>query len=206
VVRELQSIESELGLAQTPIEVAMDDWALATVADLEDRTKVRGVAGAVTGGGKRRRRRSVQESSFASVGTIQKRSDGGASTLSRIAAQPKGIKFLALGMAVIAVLVLALGITATFVIIRSGETGIPTVSGIQSTQGQNAIEFSWGDPGIAPEDTYQVTMTDGRTTVQESNSFVFDAEPGERVCITVSVNRSGTTGPPSSQKCVVYSE
>jgi serine/threonine protein kinase len=206
VVRELQSIESELGLAQTPIEVAMDDWALATVADLEDRTKVRGVAGAVTGSGKRRRRRSAQASSFASVGTMHRPSDGGASTLSRIAAQPKGIKVLALGMAVIAVLVLALGITATFVIIRAGDTGIPTVSGIQANQVQNGIEFSWGDPGIAAEDRYQVMMTDGRTTVQESNSFVFDAEPGERVCITVSVNRSGSTGPPSSQKCVVYSE
>src|SRR5690554_6525056 len=168
VVRELQAIESELGLAQTPIEVAMDDWALATVADLEDRTKVRGVAGAVASGSNRRRRRSVQASSFASVGTVAKPSDGGASTLSRIAAQPKGIKFLALGMAVIAVLVLALGITATFVIIRSGETGIPTVSGIEATQMQNAIEFSWGDPGIAAEDRYQVVMPDGRTTVQES--------------------------------------
>jgi hypothetical protein len=133
-------------------------------------------------------------------------SDGGASTLSRIAAQPRGIKVLALGMAVVAVLVLALGITATFVIIRAGDTGIPTVSGIQANQVQNGIEFSWGDPGIAPEDRYQVMMTDGRTTVQESNSFVFDAEPGERVCVTVSVNRSGSTGPPSSQKCVVYSE
>jgi len=206
VVRELQAIESELGLAQTPIEVAMDDWALATVADLEDRTRVRGVAGAVSVGGKRRRRRSVQASSFASPGTLHKPSDGGASTLSRIAAQPKGIKFLALGMAVIAVLVLALGITATFVIIRSGETGIPTVSGIEATQVQNAIEFSWGDPGIAADDRYQVVMPDGRTTVQESNSVVFDAQPGDRVCITVSVNRSGATGPPSSQKCVVYAE
>lgn len=204
VIRELQSIESELGLAQTPIEVAMDDWALATVADLEDRTKVRGVAGAVTGSGKRRRR-SVQASTFASVGTLPKPS-GGASSKSRIAAQPTGIKFLALGMAVIAVLVLALGITATFVIIRSGETGIPTVTGIEATQVQNVITFSWGDPGIASEDRYQVVMPDGRTTVQESDSFAFDAQPGDRVCITVSVNRSGTTGPPSSQKCVVSAE
>src|SRR5690606_36921932 len=155
VVRELQSIESELGLVQTPIEVAMDDWALATVADLEDRTKVRGVAGAVTGSGKRRRRRSAQATSFASVGTLHRPSDGGARTLSRISAQRKGIKLLALGTVVIAMLVLALGITATFVIIRAGDTGIPTVSGIQATQVQNGIEFTWGDPGIAPEDRYQ---------------------------------------------------
>ncbi|MBF4599808.1 serine/threonine protein kinase, partial [Frigoribacterium sp. VKM Ac-1396] len=42
-VRELQQVESELGAAQTPIEVAVDDWALATVADLEDKTRLRGV-------------------------------------------------------------------------------------------------------------------------------------------------------------------
>jgi serine/threonine protein kinase len=206
VVRELQAIESELGLAQTPIEVAMDDWALATVADLEDRTKVRGVAGAVTGSGKRRRRRSLQSSNFAPVGTVHRPSDGGASTLSRIAAQPRGMKFLALGMVVIAVLVLALGITATFVIIRAGETGIPSVSGIQASQLDDSIEFSWGDPGIADGDRYQVTTADGRTGMQESTSFVVAAQPGERVCVTVSVNRAGSTGPPSSQKCVVYSE
>ncbi|BDZ51030.1 hypothetical protein GCM10025867_32710 [Frondihabitans sucicola] len=45
LIRELQQAESELGVAQTPIEVAVDDWALATVADLEDRTRVRGAEG-----------------------------------------------------------------------------------------------------------------------------------------------------------------
>ncbi len=41
VIHELQAVETELGLPQTPVEVAMDDWALATVADLEDRTRIR---------------------------------------------------------------------------------------------------------------------------------------------------------------------
>ncbi|HEU4808992.1 MAG TPA: serine/threonine-protein kinase, partial [Homoserinimonas sp.] len=160
VVRELQSIETELGLAQTPIEVAMDDWALATVADLEDRTRVRSVAGAVSGGGRRRRRRSGQESSFAPIGTVHRQSDGGPSTMSRITTQPKGIKLLAWAMVVIALLVLALGITATFVLIRSGTETIPTVAGIQATQSQNSIEFSWEDPGITPDDRSQITAPD----------------------------------------------
>ena len=34
LLRELQQVESELGAGQTPIEVAVDDWALATVTDL----------------------------------------------------------------------------------------------------------------------------------------------------------------------------
>lgn len=206
VVRELQSIETELGLAQTPIEVAMDDWALATVADLEDRTMVRGVAGAVTGGGKRRRRRSLQASSYAPVGTVHRPSDGGASTLSRIASGPKNIKLLAWGMVVIALLVLALGVTATFVLIRSGAGGIPTVTGIEADQSQDSIEFSWDDPGITADDRYQITTPDGETIIQEAASFVVDTQAGEQACITVSVNRSGTTGPPSSQKCVIAPE
>lgn len=206
VVRELQSIETELGLAQTPIEVAMDDWALATVADLEDRTRVRGVAGAVSGGGKRRRRRSLQNSSFAPIGTVHRHTDGGASTMSRISSQPKGIKLLAWGMVVIALLVLVLGVTATFVLIQSGTSTIPTVEGIQAAQSQDSIEFSWQDPGISPDDRYQITTPDGETVIQESPSFVVNAQPGERACITVSVNRSGSTGPASSQKCVVFSE
>ena len=57
LVHEFQSIETELGVPQTPIEVAMDDWALATVSDLEDRTRVRGVAGAVSSTRASRRRR-----------------------------------------------------------------------------------------------------------------------------------------------------
>jgi serine/threonine protein kinase len=206
VVRELQSIETELGLAQTPIEVAMDDWALATVADLEDRTRVRGVAGAVSGGGKRRRRRSRPDSSFASVGTGHRPLDGGASTVSRIVAQPKGIKLLAWGMVVIALLVLALGVTATYVLIRSGTETIPTVTGIQASQTDDSIEFSWADPGITPDDQYQVTTPDGETVIQQSPSFVVGAQPGDRPCIVVSVNRSGSTGPPSSQKCAAFSE
>ncbi|MHA6668798.1 serine/threonine-protein kinase [Homoserinimonas sp. A447] len=206
VVRELQSIETELGLAQTPIEVAMDDWALATVADLEDRTRVRGVAGAVTGSGKRRRRRSRQDASFAPIGTVHRPTEGGASTVSRIATHPKGIKLLAWGMVVIALLVLALGITATFVLIQSGTSTIPTVQGIQASQSEDSIEFTWEDPGIAADDLYQITTPDGTLSPQKAPSFVVDAQPGERVCITVSVNRSGTTGPASSQKCVIFSE
>ena len=43
-VRELQLIETELGVPQTGVEIAMDDWALGTVSDLEDRTRVRPLA------------------------------------------------------------------------------------------------------------------------------------------------------------------
>src|SRR5690606_23691096 len=57
LVHQLQSIESELGLVQTPIEVAMDDWALGTVSDFEDRTRVRALGPEETSTGRNRRRR-----------------------------------------------------------------------------------------------------------------------------------------------------
>lgn len=205
LVHELQSIESELGLTQTPIEVAMDDWALATVADLEDRTRVRGVAGAVVAGGKRKRR-SLQSSDYAPVGTMHRQIAGAASTQSRLPAPTKGAKLLAWSMVAIAAMVLALGATATFVLVRSGTGAIPTVSNIEASQRSNSIEFSWKDPGLGSDDTYQITTLDGVSSIQSSPAFVMDVSPGDRTCIVVRVNRSGTPGPPSKQKCMVLPE
>ncbi len=71
MIHELQAVETELGLPQTPLEVAMDDWALATVADLEDRTRIR--AGVPTGGvaqRRRRRRRAAVQERYSGVGTL----------------------------------------------------------------------------------------------------------------------------------------
>lgn len=204
VVRELQSVETELGLPQTPIEVAMDDWALATVSDLEDRTNVRGVAAGTMPGGKRRRR-SHKESSFASDREGRSDTSLGVQTHSRAQPQPRGITVLAWGMVAIAVLVITLGVTATVVLIRSGTNSIPTVSDIQATQNAEGITFSWPDPGIRDGDKYQITTDDG-DSIQGSSNFVVAAKPGEQVCAIVSVNRTGTTGPPSNQKCVIFAE
>ena len=58
-IRDLQAVEEELGLPQTPLEVAMDDWALATAVDLDDRTRIGGSARGRRGDGARRRRRAA---------------------------------------------------------------------------------------------------------------------------------------------------
>ncbi len=70
VLRELQATESELGLPQTRIEVAMDDWALATVADLEERTRVRGVGAGLAPQRNDRRRRAVMSPASSSAATL----------------------------------------------------------------------------------------------------------------------------------------
>ena len=205
LVHELQSIETELGVPQTPIEVAMDDWALATVSDLEDRTRVRGVAGAVLSTkAKRRRRSAAPDPSYAAVGTLHRLSAG--STATRPHAQSKGMRALAWGVVASAVLVIVLLATVTLVLVKGGSTGIPQVTDIAAATTSRSVVFSWADPGLAVDDSYQVTTNDGRSSLQSATKFPVDAQAGDRVCITVAVNRAGKVGPSSSEKCVDFAE
>ena len=209
LVRELQSIETELGMPQTPIEVAMDDWALATISDLEDRTRIRGIGGAVPTSRGRRRRRSASVT-YAPVGTLMRQTAGGQNSRQRGQSsgtspikRGRGMRALAWGLIVSAVLVIALGATATFVLIRANSDRIPLVTNIVATEGSGSIKFSWADPGLTADDSYQVTTGDGRSALQTSSDyFAQDAKAGDRVCITVAVNRQGKTGPPRAEKCV----
>jgi serine/threonine protein kinase len=203
LVHELQAVETEIGVPQTPVEVAMDEWALATVSDLEDRTRIRGGSTAVTSVSQRRRRRRAGDGAYNSVGTIVKEEHVvPRSTGTPAATQGRGMRAFAWILVAAAVLVVALGSIATFVLIRAGSNDIPTVSDIQATITDDTVEFTWTDPGLTATDTYQVATSDGAPAVQQRNtSFVVDGEPGERVCVTVSVNREGKTGSPSGEKC-----
>jgi serine/threonine protein kinase len=213
LVRELQAIETELGVPQTPIEVAMDDWALATVSDLEDRTRIRGVGGVVPTARGRRRRRSAS-ATYAPVGTLMRQTAGGQnsrqkgtpqSSATRPVERSRGMRVLAWGLIVSAVLMIALGATATFVLIRANSDSIPQVTDIVGKAGADSIKFSWTDPGLKTDDSYQVTTSDGRSALQTSpDYFAQDAKAGDRVCITVAVNRQGKTGSPSAEKCVDF--
>jgi serine/threonine protein kinase len=208
LVREFQSVETELGVPQTPIEVAMDDWALATVSDLEDQTRIRGVAAPSSTTRVRRRRRRIAAAggNYAPVGTLHRESGvAPGSSATRPMPQGRGMRVLAWSVIGAALLVIGLGATATLVLIRSNTDEIPRVVDISGTTTGNSVEFSWNDPGLAPDDSYQVTTSDGRSSLQSAPAFVLDAKKGDRVCITVAVNRAGKVGPPSSQKCVNFS-
>jgi hypothetical protein len=99
-------------------------------------------------------------------------------------------------------LVLGLGAVAIATLVNANSSGIPTVSDIQSTIVDDTVTFTWPDPGLRPGDNYQIAPDDGTPPVQQRDaSFTVDSEPGERVCITVSVNREGKTGAASGQKC-----
>ena len=233
LVRELQSIETELGVAQTPVEVAMDDWALATVADLEDRTRVRAVAGASgpVSPNRRRRRAPAASSDYEAVGTLMKDSDHRATDGNRgVAGRSQGrsvahrsvgqrsmgqrsvgstrtpggkpTQLLAWILVACAVLVIALGATATFVLIKSTSNDIPVVSDIAASVDGDSVKFSWQNPGLEESDAYQIALDGGEVSVQTTPEFLTDGDPGEQVCISVRVTRDGTLGDSSNPKCV----
>jgi serine/threonine protein kinase len=206
LVRELQSVETELGVPQTAVEVAMDDWALATVSDLEDRTRIRSVSNSIPSRPGRRRRRRAVVNNYTGVGTILRQTAGAQASSGTRPQQRsgRGMRALAWSLVAGAVLVLALGATATVVLIRANSDGIPKVTDITAKSLASSVEFRWDDPGLKTSDTYQVTTSDGRSSIQSSADYVMDAARGERVCITVTVNREGKTGSPSSEKCVDF--
>jgi eukaryotic-like serine/threonine-protein kinase len=205
LIRELQAVETELGVQQTPIEVAMDDWALATVADLEDRTRIRGIGGVVpTAGAKRRRRKlaSVQ-SEYSPIGTIVRDSNLGPRSVGTLPmTRTRGMQVLAWVLVGSAALVIALAAVATLVLIRSGSTDIPTVANISAKVVGESVTFNWQDPGLGPNDTYHVNINGGSLSDQTTPSFTYPAKSGDHVCLTVTVNQEGKLGPQSSPKCV----
>jgi serine/threonine protein kinase len=209
LVRTFQAVETELGVPQTAIEVAMDDWALATVGDLEDRTRIRGVAGALApANSRKRRRRPPSDASYSPVGTVVRETGGAARNSStRPEKQSGGMRFLAWILIAAAVIVIALGAVATLVLVRANSNAIPTVTNISGAIKTGGVTFSWSDPGIASGDSYDIMTSEGgaqvqHPSVQKSTDFFIGADPGDHICITVTVNREGKTGPPSTPKCV----
>jgi serine/threonine protein kinase len=204
-VRELQVVETELGVSQTPIEVSLDEWALGTVSDMEDRTRLRPLAGAAAAPPPRRRRRAIAEqaAAYEPVGTVREASSPNRFSASRPGPMSRRMQAITWVLVASAVLVLALGATALIVLLReAGDDGIPTVTDISATEDGGVVEFRWPDPGLEEGDRYQVQIRDGEGGIQASPLFRVDADAGDTVCITVTVNRDGKTGDPSTEKCI----
>ena len=203
LIHELQSVETELGVPQTPVEVAMDDWALATVADLEDRTRVRGIAGAVSPSANRRRRRRTAASiaDYNAVGTIV-RETGSRQSSSAKAPRSRGVQVLLWVLVACSVAVIALAAITTLIVIRQSSNDIPVVSDISANVSGDSVAFTWNDPGLATDDSYQVSINGGGQSVQSQKAFAVDVSAGDHVCITVRVTREGRLGDASNPKCV----
>jgi hypothetical protein len=206
-VRELQVVETELGVSQTPIEVSLDEWALGSVSDMEDRTRLRPLAGGAALPPPRRRRRAIAEkaAAYEPVGTVREASSPNRFSASRPGPLSRRMQTITWVLVGSAILVLALGATALSVLVRAaGDDGIPTVTDISATEEGGVVEFRWPDPGLEEGDRYQVQIRDGEGGIQASPLFRVDADAVDTVCITVTVNRDGKTGDPFTEICFSF--
>jgi eukaryotic-like serine/threonine-protein kinase len=196
-VRGLQQVEAELGLPQTPADVAVEAWAISTADDAADRTMVRDLVSQDGSGRRKRTRRPTQGGLAAtgsrSVGTVHR-------TGSVTRTRRKRRSSLVWASALVAVVVVALGITTSVLLSRAGTGSIPVVSDISASPTGSSVTFRWNDPGTAPGDTF-VIASNGASSQQSGTSFVVSGTRGDEVCVTVTVNRDGKNGAPSAQKC-----
>ena len=196
LVRDLQRVEAELGLITTQADVAMDDWALATIGDPGDRTLVRAVASRppTTAADRRRRRRLTPAAAAANAETPVEVAPPSTSMARRTRAIAAILVLVSLG-------VIAMGATATLLAIQCGDRELPRVTNINAQLDGSTVVFSWGNPGLAAGDTFQVQLSDGTEAFQRTSEFVVASSPGSRVCVTVRVAREGRLGPASDEKC-----
>jgi eukaryotic-like serine/threonine-protein kinase len=209
MLRELQLVETELGLPQTPIEVAVDEWALGSSSPLSERTRVRPVADPSAAGNRARRRAAAGRETYAPTGVLadpsSDRLSRGSSRTDAPPAPTRSARPLAIVLAVSLGVVVVLGAVAVVLGFQAGRTSdIPRVVDIAAVRESNgSVRFSWSDPGLQQGDRYQVKVGDDAPIVQRRASFtVDDAAAGDRVCLTVTVNRDGRTGEESLQKCL----
>ncbi|WP_224763349.1 serine/threonine-protein kinase [Salinibacterium sp. ZJ70] len=209
LVRELQLIETELGAAQTPVEIAMDEWALGALGNDDDRTLLRPVATGTNPSARgRRRRRAVAQTPYAHHPVVER--SGADESHSGSGAQSPASRRMTWILTAAASLITVLGLIALAILLTNLDSGIPVVSDIDADlKDAGRIEFSWSDPDITSGDRYQIVVSeDGiaqAPTVQSSSRFVVDTTPGSTVCLTVTVNRDGIAGPASADKCVIAS-
>jgi serine/threonine protein kinase len=201
LIRELQSVEADLGITQTPLEVARDDWAESTPADPDEATRISGINSIDPHSlGRRRRPRPTAET--AGSGTHPSNSRGAAAN-SLTGSRPRRSRTAAAwALAAASVLVIGLAGTATTLLARQAATEIPAVSNVTGSLSGGTVVFSWSDPGVRAEDSYVVTTRTGESSMQRGTEFSVDPQGEGRVCVTVTVNREGKIGAASGEKCV----
>ncbi|MGN8048548.1 serine/threonine-protein kinase [Curtobacterium sp. 22159] len=196
LVRGFQQVEAELGIPQTPADVAVEAWAVATPTPDGDRTMIRELQPPTRVGGRRRTRRAVQGGSSAvsqSVGTVHR-----TGSVTRARRRTRSTLVWATSLAV--VVVAALVVATVVVVGRLGTGAIPVVSDVRAQSSTASVTFRWTDPGLRTGDTY-VISSNGASSQQTGTSFVVSGQKGDEECIAVAVNRDGKTGVASAQKC-----
>jgi hypothetical protein len=192
--RDLQSVETELGFTATPADIAVDGWVAAPEVDDDDRTRIKGVITVSSAQQRRRRRRAETVSDRTAV-----RETGEPQT-----AVPAPRNLRAAGWLIAACVVLGAAFIVTLSVVLTHvaqPSAIPLVRNVEGRVIGDSVEFSWHDPGLSTGDQYQVSVDGGEPSLQRGTTFTID-HPDRRVCLTVTVNRSGHTGESSTPTCV----
>ena len=162
LVRGFQQVQAELGLPQTPADVAVEAWAVAMPSPDGDRTMVRDLQPPSRVGRRRRARRPVQGGVAAtgsrSVGTVHRT---GSMTQNR----RRSRRTVVWVSSVAAVVVAALAVTTVLAVSRSGTGAIPTVSDVRASSSTGSVTFRWSDPGSS-----RATRTSSRRTARRASS------------------------------------
>ncbi|MGR2753148.1 serine/threonine-protein kinase [Agromyces arachidis] len=199
LIRDLQAVEEELALPQTPLEVAMDDWALATAVDLDDRTRI-GAGASVAQGSSRTRRRRPAPSGRIGASAVDSRSRGDAHG-ARLGSAPPTTRRLLWGVGVAAAVLVGLLVAGLLTIAR-GATTIPVVVDVRAEVAGPNVVFTWDDPGLRQGDVYVVRIEGNERPPQRETSAAVVAESDGPVCASVTVSRDGRPGAPSAERCV----
>ncbi|MEC5148624.1 serine/threonine-protein kinase [Cryobacterium sp. GrIS_2_6] len=225
LIRELQSVEGELGLLPTRLEVADEDWAAENGVDDDDRTRISAVNSINAYQEPRRRRvnqapRGRRSAAGALADTSGARSPSGfdasagtagsvgtARGTSRSTARGSvqgGWRRSALVWALVAasVVIVVLAVVTASALSHQATPGLPTVSNVSGELRDGMVVFGWADPGIAQGDSYVITLRTGESSIQKGTEFSVDPHGQARVCVSVAVNRDGRTGGASGEKCV----
>jgi serine/threonine protein kinase len=221
LIRELQSVESELGLLPTRIEVADEDWARESGVDDDDRTRISAVnsINAYQEPGRRRVQRAPRgrrSTAGALADTSGARSPagsdgsagsaaGGATSRGATRGTVQGgwrRSVLVWALAAASVVIVVLAVVTASALSHQAAPGMPTVSNVSGEMRDGMAVFAWADPGITQGDSYVITLRTGESSIQKGTEFSVDPHGQARVCASVSVNRGGRTGGASGEKCV----
>ncbi|GAA3591544.1 hypothetical protein GCM10022198_14340 [Klugiella xanthotipulae] len=199
-VRGLQIVETQLGFAQTPAEIADDARIQASRTLIDSDGMADGPAQRVPLAGTHRRyrhsgNREPHESAEETGVTVIRSASGSGDNRSR--RRRRRILWGSLGS--VAVLAAAAVVS---VLLWGGSTGIPIVSNITAEPTDDAVVFTWNDPGLGDGDRYLVSTSDGEVSTQRDTEYrAAPSTPGAPVCITVTVTREGKPGEVSSETC-----
>ena len=175
---DLQRVQRELGHDETPIEVEADPWAARAQAEVTEED-----ADAL---------RLRQPRARRSAGVTGSRIDISESTGRR---ERPPSRRIATRFGIAAAVVALLAVVAGAALALSTLTArIPVVAAVAATPEQGAVSFAWEDPGLVGSDSFHVVTSTGDALIQGGTTFRLTGPPGEPLCVTVAVNRDGSTG------------